>query len=53
MKYPSHTNSQPVTGKEAKKLVQAAKTGKPLVNKQAKSTISRILERRKAAGAAR
>lgn len=52
MKYPCHTNSQPVIGKEAKKLLSAAKTGKPLVNPQAQDTIARILQRRAALGAA-
>lgn len=44
MKYPEHTVSQPVIGKQAKSLLRAIDAGKSFTNTKAQATIKRILE---------
>jgi hypothetical protein len=40
-----HTNSKPAVGKEGKRILQAAQSGKPICNKAAATTISTIVAR--------
>lgn len=47
MQYPLHTVSQPVVGREAKKLARAIKLGKYVANSAAIATARRIAERRR------
>lgn len=47
MKYPFHTESKPVVGREAEKLVRAIKSGGYIANQAAIITAKRIVERRK------
>lgn len=43
MKYPEHTNSQPLSLKEARKVIHAVKTGQAITNSASEATIERIL----------
>ena len=45
MLYNLHTNSKPAVGKEGKKILRAAKSGKPIANKAAATTIETIVAR--------
>ena len=47
MLYTLHTNSKPAVGKEGKKILRAAKSGKPIVNKAASTTIETIVARQR------
>lgn len=47
MQYPLHTVSQPVVGREAKKLARAIKLGRYVANPAAIATARRIAERRR------
>jgi len=46
MKYPFHTESKPVVGQEAKKLLTAIETNGTVTTPAAEITIKRILARR-------
>jgi len=46
MKYPFHTESKPVVGQEAKKLLTAIETNDAVTTPAAEITIKRILARR-------
>ena len=46
MKFISNTVSNPIVGKEAKKLIKAVKADGHVANEQAMETIKRIVERR-------
>jgi hypothetical protein len=46
MLYSMHTNSKPAVGKEGKRIMRAAQSGKPISNKAASATVSTILARR-------
>ena len=48
MKYPLHTQSMPVVGHEAQKLLSAIDQGEYVANDAAIATAKRIAERRKA-----
>jgi hypothetical protein len=48
MKYPEHTISTPVLGKQADRIIDAIKTGKEITNPQREATIQRILKAREA-----
>lgn len=48
MLYTLHTNSKPAVGKEGKKILRAAKSGSPIVNKTAAATIETIVARHNA-----
>ena len=43
MLYNLHTNSKPAVGKEGEKILRAAKSGKPIANKAASTTIETIV----------
>jgi hypothetical protein len=47
MKYPNQTISKPVSGQEAKQLIDAVENGRSMTNDAAKATIGRILEKRR------
>lgn len=46
MKYPFHTQSQPVVGEAAKKLIEAIKSGQSVTNERALALAKRITNRR-------
>jgi hypothetical protein len=48
MKYPFHTQSMPVVGYEAQKLVDAIEHDGYVANDAAMATVQRIVERRRA-----
>jgi hypothetical protein len=48
MKYPFHTQSMPVVGYEAQRLISAIEHDDYVTNDAAKATVQRIAERRKA-----
>jgi hypothetical protein len=48
MKYPLHTQSQPVSGEAAKKLLEAIDSGGYVVNDRVLALAKRIADRRKA-----
>nr|WP_238718374.1 hypothetical protein [Petrachloros mirabilis] len=48
MKYPFHTQSMPVVGCEAQKLISAIEKDDYVTNDAAMATVQRIAERRKA-----
>lgn len=48
MKYPFHTQSMPVVGYEAQKLISAIEHDSYVANEAAMATVQRIAERRKA-----
>ncbi len=45
MLYTLHTNSKPAVGKEGEKILRATKSGKPIANKAATTTIETIVAR--------
>ncbi len=47
MKYPFHTVSQPVSGSEAEKLIQAIQNGGHLANEVAIALMQKIADRRR------
>jgi hypothetical protein len=47
MKYPLHTQSQPVTGEAAKKLLEAIDSGSAVVNDRVLAMAKRIAARRR------
>lgn len=51
MKYPFHTESKPVVGEEAKKLIEAINAGQSVTNERALALAKRIADRRKQAQA--
>ncbi|MGL4621271.1 MAG: hypothetical protein ACRCZS_19780 [Chroococcidiopsis sp.] len=51
MKYPFHTESKPVVGEEAKKLIEAINAGQSVTNERALALAKRIANRRKQAQA--
>ncbi|HEY9907712.1 MAG TPA: hypothetical protein V6D18_08880 [Thermosynechococcaceae cyanobacterium] len=57
MKYPFHTQSKPVVGEAAKKLIEAIDEGKAVTNERAlalaKRIADRILTQRKSAASAK
>jgi hypothetical protein len=46
MKYPLHTESKPVVGEAAKRLIEAIETGQAVTNERALALAKRIAERR-------
>jgi hypothetical protein len=48
MKYPLHTQSMPVVGDEAQRLIRAIESDSYVTNEAAMATAQRIAERRKA-----
>jgi hypothetical protein len=46
MKYPIHTESKPVTGDAAKRLIEAIESGQYVTNERALALASRIAARR-------
>jgi hypothetical protein len=46
MKYPFHTQSKPVVGEEAKKLIEAIESGQAVTNERALALAKRIAARR-------
>ncbi len=46
MKYPFHTQSQPVIGEAAKKLIEAIESGQAVTNERALALAKRIADRR-------
>jgi hypothetical protein len=51
MKYPFHTESKPVVGEEAKKLIEAIEAGQAVTNERALALAKRIADRRNQAQA--
>lgn len=51
MKYPFHTQSKPVVGEEARKLIEAIEAGQSVTNERALALAKRIADRRKQAQA--
>jgi hypothetical protein len=51
MKYPFHTQSKPVVGEAAKRLIEAINTGQSVTNERALALAKRIAERRNQAQA--
>jgi hypothetical protein len=49
MKYPLHTQSQPVSGEAAKKLLEAIDSGSAIVNDRVLALAKRIADRRREA----
>ena len=49
MKYPFHTQSKPVVGEEARKLIEAIETGQSVTNDRALALANRIADRRQQA----
>lgn len=47
MKYPFHTQSQPVVGEAAKKLIEAIESGRSITNQRAVNLAKRIAARRR------
>ncbi len=47
MKYPLHTQSKPVVGEAAKRLIEAIETGQAVTNEHALALAKRIAERRR------
>ena len=47
MKYPLHTQSKPVVGEAAKRLIEAIETGQAVTNERALALAKRIAERRR------
>ncbi len=52
MKYPFHTKSKPAVGESGRKIIEAVRDCKPIVNAAAQETIYRIVEKRKVAASA-
>jgi len=52
MKYPFHTQSKPAVGESGRKIIEAVRDCKPIVNAAAQATIYRIVEKRKVAASA-
>jgi hypothetical protein len=48
MKYPDRTVSKPVTGQEAKQLIDSLKNGGSMTTDEGRATFERILARRQA-----
>jgi hypothetical protein len=48
MKYPLHTQSQPVSGEAAKQLLEAIDSGSTVVNDRILALAQRVVARRKA-----
>jgi hypothetical protein len=46
MKYPLHTQSKPVVGEAAKRLIEAIEAGQAVTNERALALAKRIAERR-------
>ncbi len=46
MQYPTHTNSKPVTGEEARKLLAAMERGEARSTPESERTVAKILARR-------
>jgi hypothetical protein len=46
MKYPFHTQSKPVVGEEARKLIEAIETGQSVTNERALALAKSIADRR-------
>jgi hypothetical protein len=46
MKYPIHTESKPVVGEAARRLIEAIETGQAVTNERALALAKRIAERR-------
>ncbi|NJM45126.1 MAG: hypothetical protein HC860_02370 [Alkalinema sp. RU_4_3] len=46
MKYPIHTESKPVVGESARRLIEAIETGQAVTNERALALAKRIAERR-------
>jgi hypothetical protein len=46
MKYPFHTQSKPVVGEEARKLIEAIEAGQSVTNERALALAKRIADRR-------
>ena len=46
MKYPFHTQSQPVVGEEARKLIEAIEAGQAVTNERTLALVKRIADRR-------
>jgi hypothetical protein len=46
MKYPFHTESKPVVGEEARKLIEAIEAGESVTNERALALAKRIADRR-------
>jgi hypothetical protein len=46
MKYPLRTNSRPVTGEEARRLIEAIDSGKSVGNEQSRAVAAKILAAR-------
>jgi hypothetical protein len=46
MKYPLHTQSKPVVGEAAKKLIEAIEAGQAVTNERALALAKRIVARR-------
>ncbi len=44
MKYPAHTNSTPVLGRQAERVIKAVDTGKTIMSAQYAETIQRIID---------
>lgn len=49
MKYPFHTKSKPAVGEAGKKVIEAVRDCKPIMNAESQATLCRILEKRKGA----
>jgi hypothetical protein len=49
MKYPFHTQSKPVVGEEARKLIEAIEAGQAVTNERALALAKRIADRRRQA----
>lgn len=52
MKYPFHTKSKPAVGESGKRVIEAVRDCKPIINTAAQATISRLLDKRKVAASA-
>lgn len=46
MKYPFHTKSKPAVGESGRKIIEAVRNGKPIVNNASQATLRRIMEKR-------
>jgi hypothetical protein len=46
MKYPFHTESKPVVGEAARKLIEAIESGQAVTNERALALAKRIADRR-------
>jgi hypothetical protein len=49
MKYPLHTQSQPVTGEAAKKLLESVDSGRSVISDRMAEMAKRIADRRRKA----